>query len=624
MSPAAALAGNGRPPSSSPHPTSVSELSSPGRSDANPSHLHRDRASFGVASSSAIGGGHSLVTQHIHPDFPSSTAAAAKNSARSATSVPATAAGVGSAAAAAAAEAATGGSAAPDKKVRRKAQPVVNPDGSVRERKKPGPKPKPKDPNASAPTRRKRGADAQQSDESNLNPQQSKLDMTRQQKITDHLVGAMPPQPNASSPRNASSTTGGPRSADAFANPNLSHVAPYNSTTNTPHHPQSHTQARPASSGQLFDPIRGATVEAHTPSRSAAHPSASPTASHQTVRLAPPPGAPSSPSGMQQPQQQHQRPYTYASSSANAAPNSNVTSAPLSSAMDVDKEPAKSVAMRKTNSGASSSAAPTPPAASKPARAKEAQPLPSGSGLLSGTPFGGLTSVPNNTEKINGTNIWLTFPLAGQTNVTINFAREVERKYGFDALHPRLAAQKQRRMQIASAGAKLDRSADAASGDDMSLDVSEAESNAEMGGIDDEASAGPQIKRRKRKAEDYDREDDFIDDTEMAWEEQALMAKDGFFVYSGPLVTEGEKPPVERADGTVKRGRGRGRGTATRGDAAARGAGRGRGARGGTTVRKPRVTKADRALMEQEKLEREKQAALLAHNRPVQFNGPAA
>jgi hypothetical protein len=64
----------------------------------------------------------------------------------------------------------------------------------------------------------------------------------------------------------------------------------------------------------------------------------------------------------------------------------------------------------------------------------------------------------------------------------------------------------------------------------------------------------------------------------------------------------------------VKRGRGRGRGGTARGDATGRGrgGGGGRGSRGGATVRKPRVTKADRAMMEQEKLEREKMAATLA------------
>lgn len=86
------------------------------------------------------------------------------------------------------------------------------------------------------------------------------------------------------------------------------------------------------------------------------------------------------------------------------------------------------------------------------------------------------------------------------------------------------------------------------SNDDMSLDLSEPESNVEMGGMDDEESGAgkPGKKKRKRKQEDYDKEDDFIDDTELAWVEQQRMAKDGFFVWMGALVKEGENPEVER------------------------------------------------------------------------------
>jgi hypothetical protein len=213
--------------------------------------------------------------------------------------------------------------------------------------------------------------------------------------------------------------------------------------------------------------------------------------------------------------------------------------------MDTEKLP------KKTEPGSTgpSSNAPTPPPTKQ--RAKEQPPpLPTGSGLLAGTPFG-IGSAPTSTGS-TGANIWLTFPLKGQTNVTINYAREVERKYGFAALHPRLAAQNERRRAMAAASNALEKGEKAAgtgSADDMSLDLSEAESNAEMGGIDDENSTGglpDGRKRRRRKAEDYDRNDEFIDDTEMAWEEQALMAKDGFFVYSGPLVTETEKPTIER------------------------------------------------------------------------------
>jgi hypothetical protein len=174
---------------------------------------------------------------------------------------------------------------------------------------------------------------------------------------------------------------------------------------------------------------------------------------------------------------------------------------------------------------------------------------------------------------------------------------------------------------VTAAGAALEKAAGGGSTDDMSLDLSEPDSNVEMGGMDDEGStaANGAKKRRKRKTEDYDKEDDFIDDTELAWEQSALMARDGFFVYSGPLVTEGEKPTVERADGTVRRGRGRGRGGTARGETSGRGRGRGGGpgSRGGSTVRKPRVTKADRAMMEQEKLEREKMAANIAAKQPL-------
>lgn len=308
--------------------------------------------------------------------------------------------------------------------------------------------------------------------------------------------------------------------------------------------------------------------------------------------------------------------------------------------MDIDSEPSKpvSVPMTKSNSAnsgtPSQSNAPTPP--TKAARQKEAPPpLPTGSGLLSGTPFGPVANA-NGTSETQGTNIYLHFDLKGRDNVTINVAQEVEKKYGFAALHPRIAARKERQRQITAAGAALERAAGGGSNDDLSVDLSENESNVEMGGMDDETSAKENggKKRRKRKQEDYDKEDDFIDDTELAWEQQALMAKDGFFVYSGPLVTE-EKQPVERyvfgialgcsrltihrADGTIRRGRGRGRGGTVRGETSGRGRGRGGGpgSRGGSTVRKPRVTKADRAAMEQEKAARESLAQTIATKQPL-------
>lgn len=217
--------------------------------------------------------------------------------------------------------------------------------------------------------------------------------------------------------------------------------------------------------------------------------------------------------------------------------------------IDSDTNTRTSVPMKKSVSASgatpSISSALTPPV--KAARQKEAPPpLPTGSGLLSGTPFGP-AAAGNTASEPQGVNIWLSFPLKGRENVTINFAQEVEKKYGFAALHPRIAARKERQRQITAAGAALERAQGMGSADDMSVDLSENESNNDVTGMDDDGSgAGNGLKkRRKRKTEDYDKEDDFIDDTELAWEQQALMVKDGFFVYSGPLVTE-EKVAVER------------------------------------------------------------------------------
>jgi hypothetical protein len=70
--------------------------------------------------------------------------------------------------------------------------------------------------------------------------------------------------------------------------------------------------------------------------------------------------------------------------------------------------------------------------------------------------------------------------------------------------------------------------------------------NGAAAGAPEEAAAGTKKRTRRKKIEDYDRDDPFVDDSEMIWQEQAAACKDGFFVYSGPLVPEGEKVAVER------------------------------------------------------------------------------
>ncbi|KAI1385671.1 HPC2-domain-containing protein [Hypoxylon trugodes] len=207
--------------------------------------------------------------------------------------------------------------------------------------------------------------------------------------------------------------------------------------------------------------------------------------------------------------------------------------------------------------------------------------------------------------------IILNIPLNGETNKYINFMRMAEEQYGWDALHPRQAEQKARKARIAAASAALAQNDSSREGDEMSVDESDNEdSNVEMGGMsgpDKPADGKPAKKKRHFKEDEYDKDDDFVDDSEMLWEEQAAASRDGFFVYSGPLVPEVEKPEAGRGEGQPKRGRGSrgGRGGA-RGATAGTGRSRGGGpgSRGGA-VRKPRMTKADKAQMDREKAERE-------------------
>lgn len=167
----------------------------------------------------------------------------------------------------------------------------------------------------------------------------------------------------------------------------------------------------------------------------------------------------------------------------------------------------------------------------------------------------------------SGATVILHVPLNGCTNKVVNFAEMAEKKYGFDAVYPRLAAQRKRLAKVAAAGAALEnahkgarQSGSGMSADEMSVDISDGiadDSNVEMGGtvgydrdgnaLRPSGSEGKKVpKKRMMKEDQYDKDDPFVDDTELAWEEQAAASRDGFFVYSGPLVPEGEKVVVER------------------------------------------------------------------------------
>ena len=235
--------------------------------------------------------------------------------------------------------------------------------------------------------------------------------------------------------------------------------------------------------------------------------------------------------------------------------------------MDIDTDHTAQVP-EKASTLVKKSSSSTPGASStahspKPARKKEsAVALPSGNGLLSGSIFGGAfdSAGPGKTAPTVVLHVALD-----TENKYVNFARLAEERYGFNALHPRLAAQQERLARVAAAGAALENAHKNGSGmsaDEMSLDLSEGEgdgeaSNVEMGGMGldgaprsgGEGSEGPVKKvpkKRMMKEDMYDKDDPFVDDTELAWEEQAAASKDGFFVYSGPLVPPGEDANIER------------------------------------------------------------------------------
>ena len=60
------------------------------------------------------------------------------------------------------------------------------------------------------------------------------------------------------------------------------------------------------------------------------------------------------------------------------------------------------------------------------------------------------------------------------------------------------------------------------------------------------------VKKKRLTYEDmYDKDDPFVDDTEMAWEEKAAAVQDGFFVYSGLLVAAGAEVNIEKCVSSV-------------------------------------------------------------------------
>ncbi len=313
----------------------------------------------------------------------------------------------------------------------------------------------------------------------------------------------------------------------------------------------------PAPASRLsYDPVRSMMVERNVPAKvySTAPPSSTTTPSKPVpLRMSTSPVAlshiieqPRSPALQAQPRVNESRTDRTTLNDVNAT------------AMEIDSSSSKSAVQGKKAPSGTPSNAPSP----KPARAKEqAPPLPPGSGLLSLALFSNAADETVISSE-RAPSIMVHVKLQSTYNNIINFAQLAEEKYGFAALHPRLAAQKERLARVAAAGAALEKSANgsrtggisaAESGeDDLSVDIDRDSDNdgdlamTGMNGGGTGANSGTDAtgpkKRRRKKVEDYDQDDPFVDDSELAWEAQAAAVKDGFFVYSGPLVPEGEKP----------------------------------------------------------------------------------
>ncbi|KAK9388067.1 hypothetical protein V1515DRAFT_599503 [Lipomyces mesembrius] len=162
---------------------------------------------------------------------------------------------------------------------------------------------------------------------------------------------------------------------------------------------------------------------------------------------------------------------------------------------------------------------------------------------------------PGGAEQPNSDDaptVCLHVPLNGKTNVVVNFAKLAEDKYGWESLHPRIASTAAELFD--EDGADAEDSEDSGGEDDEKPEAGGDESNAT-------STTTKPVKRRRTdgKYGRYDINDPFIDDSELLFEEQAASTKDGFFVFSGPLIADQDQVRIERADGTIKRpGRGRG------------------------------------------------------------------
>lgn len=294
-------------------------------------------------------------------------------------------------------------------------------------------------------------------------------------------------------------------------------------------------------------------------------PSSLPPSPSQSARREPPPVTPKSTTNdikrPAPPPTMPQPPPKAVESSKPAAKSTNNSMAPPATMPAPSSKKIASVQAQTRKEKKASSTSSSPKMGSLKNALPDIPPLPGTSSDRSILDFG--KAAPG--EETETPSIVISIPLTAEGNRYINFTRVAEDKYGWDALHPRQAADRERKARIAAASAALekqqsgrDSEEEAADPDNSNSEDENENSNVEMGGMgganggltsgaeNADAAAPEKPKRRKRnwREDEYDKGDEFVDDSEMLWEEQAAAVKDGFFVYSGPLVPEVAKPPL--------------------------------------------------------------------------------
>ena len=124
----------------------------------------------------------------------------------------------------------------------------------------------------------------------------------------------------------------------------------------------------------------------------------------------------------------------------------------------------------------------------------------------------------------------------------INFASLAEKTYGPEIFNSkRLLGPQGFASSFLNHDRILDTGSDSEAEDDDAGPTSDK--NEDAGETEDGGKKKTPVKRRRRQnvADKYDVEDPFIDDSEALMEQVAAASKDGFFVYSGPLIAEGER-----------------------------------------------------------------------------------